>query len=126
MMLLTVFVCMCACLSNIIISYIRIYMSVCVLGTGTGYSVIEMVEAMRKASGRPVPYDIGPRRQGDIAVCYADPSRAAQLLGWKATRNLQDMCKGTFIHEIYYLIITLMKYITTLTSLLSVFLIYSL
>ena len=56
--------------------------------------MIEMVEAMRQASGRPVLYEIGPRRQGDIAVCYADPSRAAQLLGWRATRNLKDMCKG--------------------------------
>ena len=62
------------------------------LGTGTGYSVLEMIEAFGKASGRAIPYRIAPRRAGDIAACYADPADAAQLLGWRATRDLQTMC----------------------------------
>jgi len=63
------------------------------LGTGKGNSVLEMVEAMKKASGRPLPYEFGPRRPGDIAVCYAATAKAAEELGWKATRSLEDMCK---------------------------------
>ena len=47
------------------------------LGTGVGYSVLDMVNAMKAASGRPLPYDFGPRREGDIAVCYADPTKVA-------------------------------------------------
>ncbi len=62
------------------------------LGTGQGYSVLEMVAAAEKASGRPVPYRVTPRRPGDIATCYADPSAAAQLLGWQAVRGIEDMC----------------------------------
>lgn len=62
------------------------------LGTGRGFSVLEMVDAARRASGRPIPYEIAPRRPGDAAVVYADPSRAAALLGWKATRTLDDIC----------------------------------
>ena len=62
------------------------------LGTGCGYSVLEMVKAFEKASGRPVPYRIAPRRAGDIATCYADPTLAAELLGWRAEKNLEDMC----------------------------------
>lgn len=62
------------------------------LGTGQGYSVLEMVRAFEKASGREVPYQIVGRRPGDIAVCYADPSTAESLLGWRATRGLQEMC----------------------------------
>ena len=64
------------------------------LGTGIGYSVLDMVEAMKKTSGRPIPYEIGPPRDGDIAVCYADPSKAREQLGWQAKRNLDDMCTG--------------------------------
>jgi UDP-glucose 4-epimerase len=63
------------------------------LGTGTGYSVLEMVRAFEAASGRPVPYQVAARRAGDIASCYADPARALQLLGWKAERGLQAMCE---------------------------------
>jgi len=62
------------------------------LGTGQGYSVLEMVAAAEKASGRKIPYRITPRRPGDIATCYADPSTAARLLGWRAERGLDVMC----------------------------------
>ena len=62
------------------------------LGTGVGYSVLDMVHAFEQASGKPIPYRIGPRRTGDIASCYADPSLALAMLGWRAERGLQDMC----------------------------------
>jgi UDP-glucose 4-epimerase len=62
------------------------------LGTGHGYSVLDMVRAFEKASGRPVPYRIAPRRPGDIAQCYADPSLALELLGWRADRDIDAMC----------------------------------
>jgi UDP-glucose 4-epimerase len=58
------------------------------LGTGTGYSVLEMVHAARAASGKEVAYEIVPRRPGDIAECYADPALAAKELGWRAERGL--------------------------------------
>ena len=61
------------------------------LGTGQGYSVLEMVRAFEAVSGRKVPYKIVPRRPGDIATCYADPSKAQSELGWKAQRSLDDM-----------------------------------
>jgi len=62
------------------------------LGTGQGYSVLQMITALEKTSGKKVPYQIGPRRPGDIAICYADPTNAARLLGWKTTRDLATMC----------------------------------
>ena len=62
------------------------------LGTGQGYSVLQMVDAFEQASGRSVPYVITARRPGDIATCYADPSFALDLLGWQASRNLEQMC----------------------------------
>jgi UDP-glucose 4-epimerase len=62
------------------------------LGTGRGHSVLEVVAAFAAASGRAIPYEIRPRRPGDVASCWADPSRAQQLLGWRATRNLATMC----------------------------------
>ncbi|MCB1181953.1 UDP-glucose 4-epimerase GalE [bacterium] len=62
------------------------------LGTGRGYSVLEMVAAAEKASGRPVPYEIVARRPGDIATCYADPACAAAKLGWRAERDIDCMC----------------------------------
>lgn len=71
------------------------------LGTGRGYSVIEMIEAFAKASGRKVPYRIESRRPGDIAKCYADPSRANQVLGWKATRGIQEMCADAWRWQEY-------------------------
>ncbi len=62
------------------------------LGTGVGYSVLDMVHAFEQASGKSVPYKIQPRRAGDIAACYAQPLLAKELLGWQATRDLQAMC----------------------------------
>lgn len=62
------------------------------LGTGKGYSVLELIKAFEDATGRPVPYRFTQRRQGDVASCYADPSLAARKLGWRATRDLREMC----------------------------------
>ncbi len=62
------------------------------LGTGRGYSVLEVVHAFEAASGRKVPYEIGPRRPGDIAQCYADPASAEKELGWHAERGIEEMC----------------------------------
>ena len=66
------------------------------LGTGNGYSVLEMVKAFEKASGKEIPYQIDPRRPGDVATCYADPALAEKELGWKAERTLYDMCADTW------------------------------
>lgn len=66
------------------------------LGTGTGYSVLEIVRAFEQASGKPIPYKITPRRAGDIAAYYAAPRKAATLLRWQATRSLVDMCADTW------------------------------
>jgi len=66
------------------------------LGTGQGYSVLDVVHAFEKASNRPVPYKIVARRPGDVAQCYADPSLAAELLGWRAERGLDDMCRDSW------------------------------
>ncbi|AJY43023.1 UDP-glucose 4-epimerase GalE [Burkholderia humptydooensis] len=62
------------------------------LGTGRGYSVLEVVRAFEKASGRPVPYELVARRPGDVAECYANPAAAAEVIGWKAERDLDRMC----------------------------------
>ena len=66
------------------------------LGTGTGYSVLDMVKAFEKSTGKKVPYKIAPRRQGDIATCYAEPKKAKEELGWTATKTLEDMCKDSW------------------------------
>lgn len=66
------------------------------LGTGTGYSVLDMVKAFEKATGKEVKYKIAPRRAGDIATCYADPKKAREELGWVAEKNLDDMCKDSW------------------------------
>lgn len=66
------------------------------LGTGVGYSVLDMVRAFEQASGKPVPYAVAPRRAGDIASCYADPAAAAELLGWRAERGLAAMCEDAW------------------------------
>jgi len=66
------------------------------LGTGRGYSVLEMVRAFELACGRPVPYDVVARRPGDIAACWADPARAQAMLGWKAERGLAAMCEDAW------------------------------
>ena len=63
------------------------------LGTGRGYSVLEMVTAFSQASGRPVPYEIVERRPGDVASCYADPAHANAVLGWEAQRGIEEMCE---------------------------------
>ncbi len=62
------------------------------LGTGKGCSVLEVIRAFEQASGRPIPYDLSPRRPGDVASCYADPARARDYLGWVAERSLSSMC----------------------------------
>ena len=66
------------------------------LGTGTGYSVLDMVKAFNEANGLDLPYKIVDRRPGDIATCYADPAKSASVLGWKAEKNLQDMCRDSW------------------------------
>ncbi len=63
------------------------------LGTGTGYSVLDMVKAFEKVCGKPIPYKIMPRRPGDIDECYADPTKAYEVLGFKAEKTLDDMCR---------------------------------
>ncbi len=66
------------------------------LGTGTGYSVLDVLHSFEKACGKPIKYEIAPRRPGDIAVCYSDPSKAERELGWKAERTLDDMCEDSW------------------------------
>ena len=66
------------------------------LGTGTGYSVLDMVHTFREVNGVELPYQIVDRRPGDIATCYADPSKSEKLLGWKAEKNLADMCRDSW------------------------------
>jgi UDP-glucose 4-epimerase len=66
------------------------------LGTGRGHSVLEVVRANAAASGRGVPYAVVPRRPGDVAACYADPTLAQELLGWSARRDLQRMCEDSW------------------------------
>ena len=66
------------------------------LGTGVGYSVLDIVKAFIKVNGVDIPYAIKPRRAGDIAECYADPSKAFKVLGWKAEKNLEDMCRDSW------------------------------
>ncbi|OFC69034.1 UDP-glucose 4-epimerase GalE [Alteromonas confluentis] len=66
------------------------------LGTGQGYSVLEMIKAFEKASGQTVNYKIAPRRGGDVAACYADPTLAAQELNWNAGKTLEDMCQDVW------------------------------
>jgi UDP-glucose 4-epimerase len=66
------------------------------LGTGQGYSVLDMVQAFEKASGCQVPYQIVARRAGDVAACYANPTKASECLNWRAVRGLDDMCASTW------------------------------
>ena len=66
------------------------------LGTGTGYSVLDMVKAFNEAKGLDLPYKIVDRRPGDLATCYADPAKSAEVLGWKAERGLQEMCRDSW------------------------------
>ena len=66
------------------------------LGTGTGYSVLDMVHAFSRACGRDIPYRIAPRRSGDIAACYADVTKAKEILGWRAKLDIDDMCRSAW------------------------------
>jgi len=66
------------------------------LGTGKGYSVLDIVKAFSKAYGKELPYKIVPRRPGDLAVCYSDPTKAKEVLGWEAKRNIDDMCRDSW------------------------------
>ena len=66
------------------------------LGTGKGYSVLEMIQAFEKAAGRRVPYKIVTRRTGDVAKYYADIQKASKLMNWRAVRTLEDMCASTW------------------------------
>jgi UDP-glucose 4-epimerase len=69
------------------------------IGTGTGYSVLEVIEAFKKASGVDIPYKLVPRRAGDIAKCYANPSYAKDILGWEAKKSLDEMCEDSWIWQ---------------------------
>ncbi len=66
------------------------------LGTGNGYSVLDMLKAFEKASGKKVPYTIAPRRAGDIAKCFANPAYAKEVLGWEATKDIDEMCEDSW------------------------------
>ncbi len=66
------------------------------LGTGTGYSVLDVVKAFEKASGVKINYKIAPRRPGDVAVCYSDPTKAYEELGWRAERGIDEMCADSW------------------------------
>jgi UDP-glucose 4-epimerase len=66
------------------------------LGTGNGYSVLEMIKAFERASGKKVTYKIAPRREGDIAKCFADPSYAKEVLGWSAKKGIDEMCEDSW------------------------------
>ena len=66
------------------------------LGTGNGYSVLQLIEAVKKASGKDIPYKVTARREGDIATCYANPSKAEKELGWKAKYELDEMCEDSW------------------------------
>ena len=69
---------------------------ICNLGTGHGYSVLDVIHAYEKACGKKLPYVIDPRRPGDIATCYCDPSRAREEMGWVAEKNIDDMCRDSY------------------------------
>ena len=66
------------------------------LGTGTGYSVLDIIHAFSRACGKELPYVFDPRREGDIATCYSDPAKAERVLGWKAEKTLEDMCADSW------------------------------
>ena len=66
------------------------------LGTGHGYSVLDMVHAFEEANGVKVPYEIAPRRPGDLPTCYADPTKSREVLGWEAAHDQNDMCRDTW------------------------------
>ena len=69
---------------------------ICNLGTGHGYSVLDVIHAYEKACGKKIPYVIDPRRPGDVATCYCNPERAEKEMGWKAGKNIEDMCRDSY------------------------------
>ena len=69
---------------------------ICNLGTGHGYSVLDVIHAFEKACGKKLPYVIDPRRPGDIAECYADPTKAKNELGWVAEYGIEEMCADSW------------------------------
>ena len=69
---------------------------ICNLGTGKGYSVLDVIHAFEKACGKAIPYVIDPRRPGDIAECYADPTKAKNELGWVAEYGIEEMCADSW------------------------------
>lgn len=71
------------------------------IGTGKGYSVLDIVKAYEKATGAKVNYKIAPRRPGDIDECYADPEKAYKMLGWKAQYNIEDMCRDSYNWQVH-------------------------
>ena len=70
------------------------------LGTGNAYTVLEMVETFKRVNNVDVPYEIAPRREGDVAICFADPTKAREELEWVATKNLEDMCRDSWNYVI--------------------------
>ena len=71
------------------------------LGCGRGYSVLEIINAFERQNGVKIKYEIGPRRSGDIATCFSDPTKAEKELGWKAYRNIDDMCRDSWRWQQY-------------------------
>ncbi|OFE11761.1 UDP-glucose 4-epimerase GalE [Pseudohongiella acticola] len=69
------------------------------LGTGRGISVLELIRKFEEVSGKPIPYTVGPRRQGDVAECWADPAKAQRLMGWQALLTIDDMCRDAWQWE---------------------------
>lgn len=78
------------------LEHIKAGVSIYNLGTGHGYSVLDVVKAYGKACGKEIPYEIKPRRAGDIARCYSDPSKAERELGWKARYGIEEMCRDSY------------------------------
>lgn len=66
------------------------------LGTGVGYSVLDLVKAFEEANALTIPYKIAPRRPGDVTICYADPTKAKNELGWEAKKTVVDMCRDAW------------------------------
>ena len=78
------------------LEHIKEGVSIYNLGTGHGYSVLDVVKAYGKACGKEIPYEIKPRRAGDIAQCYSDPSKAERELGWNARYGIEEMCRDSY------------------------------
>src|SRR5690606_2272014 len=66
------------------------------LGTGTGYSVLDLINTFQKVTGKEIPYQFVDRRPGDIGECYANPEKAQKVMGWKAEKNLEEMCRDSW------------------------------